>query len=285
MTIPRALVLHGDGINCEAETVRALSEAGAIVKKVMIEDVIQGGVKLDDYQMLMLPGGFSFADNIRAGVIYAVKVRYKRNEAGYRMGDSLRKFVDDGKLIGGICNGFQSLVELGMLPGTEDGSFEKRATLARNDSGQFRDAWVYMRGQADETADWHSDTCIWTRGIKNIEMPIRHGEGKFIPNDEGVMGEMYRNGQVVFKYTDAEGREDAGYPFNPNGSRDNIAGICDRTGRVFGLMPHPEAWLDFTQHPRWTRMRAVYERNGEKMPDRGEGRLIFENAVEYAGNI
>lgn len=258
MRKPRALVLTGYGINCDYETAHAfnLPEVGGEGVRVHLNDLIGAPQMLSEYQILVIPGGFSFGDDIASGKVLAVKLRG-------RLLDSLRAFVDHGRLVLGICNGFQVLVKLGMLPNLE-GRCEQVVTLTFNDSGRFEDRWVYLKVNP-------SSNCVFTSGVDRVYLPVRHGEGKFIPRDASTLATLEDQHAIVMHYTDIDG-ELGGYPWNPNGSVGNIAGICDVTGRVFGLMPHPEAYLYFTNHPRWTR---------ERVPPEGMGVQIFRNAVSY----
>lgn len=261
MAKPKVLVLRTAGTNCDKETAFAFLEAGAIPEFVHINQLKSGERDLRDYQILALPGGFSYGDDIAAGKILA-------NELRYKLADELRLFIDNGKLVIGICNGFQVLVKAGFLPG--NAALEQEATLAINDSAKFEDRWVYLR----ETGYGLRGTgCIWTKGLPEvIYLPVAHGEGKFITRDETVLERLKENAQIVLRYCDRQGKS-SGYPCNPNGSQDDIAGLCDDTGRVLGLMPHPERHSFGWQHPRWCR---------EGLRKEGDGLQIFRNGVEYA---
>jgi phosphoribosylformylglycinamidine synthase len=264
----KAIVLTGYGINCDHETAHALASAGAAAERVHINALIDGGVRLENYRILVFAGGFSWGDDHGAGVIQAV--RLKTN-----LGDQLVEFVDRGGLVLGICNGFQALVNTGLLPGF-DGDYRTRAlALAANDCGNFRDDWVSLRVNPKAP-------CVFTRGIDRIELPVRHGEGKFCADDTTLQRLMAGN-QFVLQYVRPDGQAAGGcFPFNPNGSIHDLAGVCDPTGRVFGLMPHPEAYNHFTNHPDWTRRKEVLKRRGQSIADDiPPGLLIFKNAVEY----
>ena len=257
----KAIVLRTAGTNCDYETAHAFKLAGADVDLVHINQLIRKEKALSSYHILALPGGFSYGDDIAAGKILA-------NELKYRLRESVEEFVADGKLMIGICNGFQVMVKAGLLPGLNGISDIQQTTLYTNDSGKFECRWVYLR-----SAD--GNKCIFTRNIKQIiYLPVAHGEGKFTALDEGIIDMLEANNQVVLKYSDPEGSY-AKYPWNPNGSDRNIAGVCDSTGRIFGLMPHPERYLVKYNHPRWTR---------EKLDEEGDGIVIFRNAVEYVAN-
>jgi phosphoribosylformylglycinamidine synthase subunit PurQ / glutaminase len=258
MRKPRALVLTGYGINTDAETAHAfgLPSVGGEGVRVHLNDLIATPQMLRDYQMLVIPGGFSFGDDIASGKVLAVKLR-----AGVL--EPLRDFVDRGRLVLGICNGFQVLVKLGLLPNI-GGECRQEVTLTFNDSGRFEDRWVYLSVNP-------ASNCVFTMGMDRVYLPVRHGEGKFIPGDPSTLATLEGRHCIVLRYVDEDG-ELAGYPWNPNGSIANIAGVCDVTGRVFGLMPHPEAYQHWTNHPRWTR---------EPVPPEGMGVQIFRNAVAY----
>lgn len=254
-----ALILTGFGINCDRETARAFEMAGAHADRVHLNDLAVAPDRMADYQILAIPGGFSFGDDVASGRILANRLRY-------RLGDPLREFVAAGKLAIGICNGFQVMVKMGLLPLFE-GEFSQEVTLTHNNSSRFDNRWVNLAVDP-------ATTCVWLKGVSTLEVPIRHGEGKFIPRDEATLGRLRTQGQVVLRYAMADGTLAQGqFPANPNGSVDDIAGICDPSGRIFGLMPHPEAFLHRTNHPRWTR---------DVLPEEGAGLQLFKNAVEFA---
>jgi phosphoribosylformylglycinamidine synthase len=185
---------------------------------------------------------------------------------GERLYDQILRFIREGKLILGVCNGFQLMVKSGMLPGF-GGDFEtQRVTITFNDSGRFEDRWVYLRINQKSPS-------VFTRGLEHTYLPVRHGEGKFLPADDGTFQRLKEKGLVVAQYTNLDFRGPTmEYPLNPNGSVEGVAGICDETGRLMGLMPHPEAYTHFTNHPRWTR---------EEFEEEGDGVVFFRNAVEY----
>ena len=269
----RALILTGYGLNCDYETDHSLRLAGADTHKIHINDLIQSastgsGPTLDHYHILVFGGGFSWADDHGAGVVLASKLKFN-------MGEQIEQFIGDGKLIIGICNGFQSIVNLGLLPGFEGQYRERRVALTYNDSGNFIDTWVNLKIDP-------GSPCVFTRGISRIELPVRHGEGKFYAS-EGDIDRLFDKKQVVMQYAHENGDEAGGeWPANPNGSIKDIAGICDPSGRIFGLMPHPEAYHHYTNHPDWTREKEYRARRGEKLEDEeGHGIRIFRNAVDY----
>ena len=267
MTTVHALVITGYGLNCDYETDFALRLAGAEPHRVHINDLIERG-SLDDFHVLVFGGGFSWADDHGAGVLLAAKLRNN-------IGDSMDRFVRQGKLVIGICNGFQSLVNLGLLPGFDHNYGERRVAVTYNDSGNFIDTWVRLTVTA-------ASPCVFTKGFESIELPVRHGEGKFFAAREDIQ-RLDASGQVVMRYAGEDGLPAGGrWPENPNGSLEDIAGICDPTGRIFGLMPHPEAFHHVTNHPEWTRHKASLALDGKGFEtEEGAGVQIFRNAVEF----
>ncbi|QJA06853.1 phosphoribosylformylglycinamidine synthase subunit PurQ [Thermosulfurimonas marina] len=265
---PRALVLSGYGINCERETAHTLRLAGAEAEIVHFSELLYGEKHLRDYHLLCFPGGFLDGDHLGAAQAAAHRLRHARVVgSGERLLDQILEFIEAGKLVIGICNGFQLLVKLGLLPALGGRYGERRVSLTYNDSGRFEDRWVWLRVNPDSP-------CVFTRGLSGLlYFPVRHGEGKFVAQDEDVLRELFRKGQIVLQYAHPQtGRPTQEYPFNPNGSVEAVAGICDPTGRIFGLMPHPEAFNHFTNHPRWTR---------EQLPPETPGLKLFKNAVAY----
>ena len=249
-------VLKAPGTNCDGETIHAFELAGAQAEAVWMEDLKHNPQRLDRYQILAIPGGFTYGDDLGAGRILA-------NELQCRLADALKGFLEKEKLVIGICNGFQVLVKAGILPTGQVGA-KPSATLTDNDSGKFEDRWVYLKPQFN--------VCVWTQGMEDLlELPVAHGEGKFLTADSSVLEQLLGFGQIVFHYSDPGGQE-AGYPWNPNGSVGAIAAICDPTGRLLGLMPHPERHVASTQHPRWTR---------EPRPAEGDGLRVFRNGVQW----
>ncbi len=256
---PTALVLTGYGINCERETAEAFRRAGAAPRLMHLNDLIAAPDTFEQAAIFAVPGGFSFGDDVASGRILANRLRY-------RLGDALRRFVSRGGLVIGICNGFQVLVKMGLLPGGA-GTFTQTVTLTHNDNSRFDNRWVHLAAPAGQR-------CVWLEGIGTLALPIRHGEGKFIARDAATLESLHTSGQVALRYVQPGGAPAGGvWPYNPNGSQDDIAGICDPTGRVFGLMPHPEAYVEHTQHPRWTR---------EDLPEEGAGLAIFRNGIAHA---
>ena len=262
MSKPKALMITGFGINCDYETGYALSMPGVDmeVDACHLNDLVAVPGRLDSAHLLVIPGGFSYGDHIASGRVLA-------NRLKTRVGDAIQKHIDEWKLILGICNGFQVLVKMGLLPGHDPGEedlWKQEATLTRNDSGRFEDRWVYLGVREDNNSPFLD-------GLSKLYLPIRHGEGKLLFRNGGLerVAEM---AQDVLRYCDADGNSTDEYPKNPNGSEGNLAGLCDRTGRIFGMMPHPEAFLHRTNHPTWTRL---------DLPEEGQGVAIFQNAAEY----
>ena len=252
----KVLMLRAPGTNCDFETQVAYEMAGAVVDSALVTELFRGEKRLDDYQVLVIPGGFTYGDDISAGRIFA-------NEIKLRLGEDVRKFVAAGKLVMGVCNGFQVLVKTGILPGI-NGRTAQPVTLTTNDSGKFECRWVYLRVN-------ENSPCVFTRGIKSLYIPVNHGEGKLVA-EPGIAEKL----NVVVQYADEKGDTTAGYPHNPNGSLNNIAGICDDSGRIFALMPHPERFIRWTQHPRWTR---------ETPRETGDGLQVFINAVDWVKSM
>ncbi|HIC92254.1 MAG TPA: phosphoribosylformylglycinamidine synthase subunit PurQ [Syntrophaceae bacterium] len=264
----KCIVLSGNGTNCEMEMAYACKLGGADeVDIVHISELIYGLRRLDSYHFLNLPGGFLDGDDLGAAKAGANRIKYARvKDTSERLYDQLLKFIKQGKLILGICNGFQLMVKAGLLPGFNRDFETQTVTLTYNDSGRFEDRWVCLKINPNSP-------CIFTKGMERVYLPVRHGEGKFIPRDEKILKRLHEDGLVVVQYSDEHFQQPTmTYPLNPNGSVDAIAGICDESGRLFGMMPHPEAYLYYTNHPRWTR---------ERLPEEGEGILFFRNAITY----
>ena len=250
----KAIVLRAAGINCDLETQNALEMAGAQAERIHVNRIIEDKSILDQYQILVIPGGFSYGDDVGAGKILANQIRH-------HIFEQVQKFIEQGKLVLGICNGFQVLVKAGILPFADESG--QPVTVTYNDSNKFEDRWVYL---APET-----DRCVFIEQGRRIYLPIAHGEGKVVTKDTQTLEKLQAGKLVAFKYVDENGSE-GNYPVNPNGSVASIAGLTDTTGRVLGLMPHPERFVRLTQHPHWTRWES---KNG------GDGITIFINAVSY----
>jgi phosphoribosylformylglycinamidine synthase subunit PurQ / glutaminase len=255
MTQAKALILRAAGTNCDLETQHAFELAGATADRLHINSIIKDKSVLDGYQILVFPGGFSYGDDVAAGKILA-------NQIFNHLYEPVQQFIEKGKLILGICNGFQVLLKAGILPGGEL-SKNKLVTITNNDSGKYDDRWVYLEPQ--------SERCVFIQKGMRIYLPIAHAEGKIVTKDAQALEKLKNDGHIAFKYVDANSNE-GNYPVNPNGSIESIAGLTDSTGRVLGLMPHPERFIRPTQHPHWSRL--------ENRPD-GQGMTIFQNAVKY----
>src|SRR5262245_60035895 len=256
MPTPRALILRAPGANCDAEAEFAFTQAGAVAERLHVNRLREQPGLLKQFQVLVVPGGFTYGDDVAAGKILA-------NQLAHFLGDALHRFRDAGKLILGICNGFQVLLKAGLIvPPDEDGPV---ATLAHNAGGRFEDRWVYLKAAPGR--------CPFLTGYDRLHVPIAHGEGNFLCRAPWILRGLEQAGQVVLRYVDADGRPGP-YPVNPNGSQGDVAGICDVTGRVLGLMPHPERHVLPTHHPRWTRLGLARE---------GEGLPLLRNAVGFFG--
>lgn len=263
MNRPKVLVLRTAGTNCDQETVYAWELAGAEPQRVHVRELIDSPSILDRFAILTIPGGFSYGDDISAGKILAMQLIH-------HLADSLRKFVDSGRLVLGICNGFQVLVKAGLLPGfSADGQpspgepAAQSVTLTNNDSARFEARWVHLRSSARPNA--------FLPGERILALPVAHGEGKLVAANDEVRRRLRAGGHIALTYCDAQGQPGP-YPINPNGSEDEIAGLVDATGRILGLMPHPERHVDSRQHPEWTRRGT----------DEADGRIIFQTAVRTA---
>jgi len=279
---PRVVVLHAPGTNRDREAAMACTLAGAHAEIVHLNQLLAGERQLSDYGFLVLPGGFSYGDDLGAGTLWALALRE-------RLGEELRRFVAEGRPVLGICNGFQALVKAGLLPGGNgmvhcrgaesaeaprysprplrlcgETASPRQATLAPNRSAHFECRWVYLRPESNSP-------CLFTRGLRELLLvPVAHGEGNFVPRDLPLLEALRARGQVALTYVDAEGGP-AHYPDNPNGSAGNVAGVCNPAGNVLGLMPHPEDLVFPYQHPRWTRGEAG-----------GLGLALFVNGVRAA---
>lgn len=282
---PRVCVLKADGTNCERETAAAFQRVGGDAEIVHINSLIAGHnpitqteTSLDNYHVLAIPGGFSFGDYVGSGKILAYILQKE-------LGESVQRFINDGKLVIGICNGFQVLVKSGFLP-MNTGKREQTATLTYNDTRRYEDRWVKLVSMAE-------NPCVWTSGIDSIDLPVAHGEGKFVA-PESTIDELLRRKLVVFQYADAHGVPTPDFPSNPNGSTCAIAGVCDSTGRIFGLMPHPERYNNAANHPHAALQRVLAKQYVDKsdasIADRASragtfeaaGMRIFQNGIEYA---
>lgn len=258
MRKPHALIFGGLGINCEKEMAHACTIAGATATVIPIQAFLKGMVTLNEYQLLCFPGGFSFADELGAGKVLANRLMHVHSE----LKEKLVQFVDNGNAILGICNGFQLLVKLGLLPGKPG---DQSVSLAHNDSSRFENRWVHHLVEAP-----HS---IFLKDLKSLYLPVRHGEGKLI-------GEWNQD-FIALKYATEAGAPAHYFPANPNGSAHATAGLVDHTGRVLGMMAHPEAALYFTHDPRWPHEKQLRNRQGRALPVHADGYALFQNAIDY----
>ena len=261
-----ALVPTGHGINCENETRRALELAGFdSIDLVHLNFLARGDVDPAGYNIIVFPGGFLDGDDLGAAQACANRIRHSRVNGGLLI-DRLMEFIHRGGLLLGICNGFQLLTKLGLLPAIEGNYGRRDVTLTANDCGRFEDRWVHL------VAD-PASPCVFTTGIRKLYLPVRHGEGKIIGKTPETGRSLVESHQAVLRYCFADSDEPAmTYPENPNGSELAIAGLCAITGRGFGLMPHPECFVHRINHPRWTR---------EELPEEGAGLAIFKNAIAF----
>lgn len=255
MATPHALILRAPGTNCDHEVQTAFELVGGSATRLHLNALRENPKLLRDYQILVLPGGFSYGDDVGAGKVQALYLQHF-------LSDAMRKFRDQEKLILGICNGFQVMLKAGLLMPIDEEE-GPAATLANNDSGHYEDRWIHLEAIPGK--------CPFLKGVERLHLPVGHGEGKFVCRKEWIAKGLEQAGQVVLRYVDGNGQR-GGYPVNPNGAQDDIAGICDVTGRAMGLMPHPDRHLFPTQHPQWTRHGLKAE---------GDGLAIFRNAVEF----
>ncbi|MDO8628716.1 MAG: phosphoribosylformylglycinamidine synthase subunit PurQ [Nanoarchaeota archaeon] len=263
MATPTFLIMSGYGINCETETQYAFEQAGGKADIVHINDLIDKRKKLSDYQGIAFPGGFSFGDDTGSGKAFANRIRR------YLMED-LQRFLEEDHLTIGICNGFQIMTALGIVPAFQEDR-RPQVALTHNNSARYVARWVDVQ---------FGGLTPWTENIGTIPLPIAHGEGKFYA-PEDLLERLSTGHMIAANYVQGEICEHFDYPANPNGSLRNIAGITDITGKVLGMMPHPERALEFTNLPHWTWLKARLERSKEPLPTRGPGRKIFENGVRY----
>lgn len=252
MSRPRILVLRAPGTNCDVETAHAFELAGGQSEVLHLNRLLENPALASAFQVLCIPGGFSYGDDVAAGRIFANQIRH-------HLQDVLQEFRESGKLLLGICNGFQVLIKSGLLD--SDDTSGPAASLTWNDSGCFLDRWVGLQSDGSN--------CVFLAGVDRMHLPIAHAEGKFVVRDDESLRRFDQNGQLVLRYAAIPGSV---APYNPNGAISDVAGMCDNSGRVFGLMPHPERFVDFTQHPQWTRLTSRSE---------GDGLPVFRNAVRY----
>lgn len=264
MAKPNVLVLTGYGINCDEETKFAFEKAGAKAHIIHINDLINSHKKLSNYQILAFPGGFSYGDDTGSGNAFANRIKN-------HLWKDIKKFVDKDNLVIGICNGFQVMVNLGLLPATNRQYGIRQVALTHNDSARYNDRWVDLQFEGDSP---------WTKGIKKFSVPIAHGEGKFYATPN-ILKELDKKRLVAARYVKGEICSYQNLEANPNGSLNNIAAITDESRRLIGMMPHPERAIDFTHLPNWTLIKEQYKREGKELPIDCPGIKIFQNAVQY----
>ncbi|MDD3861782.1 MAG: phosphoribosylformylglycinamidine synthase I [Candidatus Gracilibacteria bacterium] len=263
---PKALIITGYGINCEEETAKVFEIEGAKAEIIHINDLIENPKKIEEFQIMAFPGGFSYGDDTGSGNAMANKIKNNLNE-------EFLNFARQDKLIIGICNGFQMLANLGIVPALNDNYGKRTVALMHNSQARYECGWVHLKRT--------SDKCIWTRGIEIIHLPIAHGEGNFY-TDEETLNQIKSGDQIAWKYVKEDGSPaNNEFPFNPNGAIEDIAGICDPSGRILGMMPHPERFNCFVNEDGWTLEKEKLIREGNQLPKEGKGLKLFKNAVEY----
>lgn len=250
MEKPRCLIVRTAGTNCDMELAHAFELAGASTQKLHINQLIAQPELIEQFQLIGFPGGFSYGDDIAAGRIMANRLRHK-------LMDQLLAAADRGVPMIGICNGFQIMSKLGLLP--DPHASKQTATLADNNSGRFTTKWVKMMVPQDTC-------CVWTKGLTELELPIAHAEGRFVPESDEALARWKDKGQIAIEYASGD---------NPNGSTANIAGVCDASGLIMGLMPHPERWIHITNHPQWQRQSAQWKTQTPA------GLQMFQNVVAH----
>jgi phosphoribosylformylglycinamidine synthase subunit PurQ / glutaminase len=261
------LIITGYGLNCEDESRYAWELAGARPEMIHFSDLLSQPARLSDFAAMMFIGGFAYGDHMTSGHVFALRAKH-------RLSGELAKFIREGKLILGACNGFQIMVKLGLLPGLDNDYFTQTVSIIQNDCGAFQDRWVRLRFES-------ASPCVFTRGLDFVDLPVRHGEGKVFTLDKKLLQRLESSGCVPCRYSDPRtGAATQEFPYNPNGALNAIAGLCDPTGRVFGLMPHPEAYLYPENHPQWDlqKLRGT-------LPAQGMGLSFFSNAVAHLRNI
>jgi phosphoribosylformylglycinamidine synthase len=267
----KAIVITGNGTNCEREVATACELAGAECDIVHIAELLAGRTSLDGYHFLNLAGGFLDGDDLGSAKAGANRLKSAAvRDSEDSLADQVQRFIADGKLVMGVCNGFQLMTKMGLLPAVNGDYRTQTATLTFNDGGRFEDRWCYLKVD-------RNSPCVFTRGLEGVYLPVRHGEGKFVVENDELLRQIEAKHLAAVKYCDSYYNAPVmEYPLNPNGSVAAIAGVCDETGRLFGLMPHPEAYTHRTHHPRWTRETDL--------PEEGMGLWLYQNAVEYIRN-
>jgi len=266
MAKPNALILSGYGLNCEEESAHALEHCGAQSKIIHINDLIEKPQHLDEFEILLVPGGFSYGDDTGSGNAYARKL------ANHLM-EPLQQFIKRDTLTLGICNGCQILARLGLVPGLDLAAKGHEIGVVYNANNRYQCRWVHL-----ETSNDHS---VWLKGIKQMYIPVAHGEGNMVMRAD-TLAHLQKEGLIAQRYITPQGKPAKGiFPHNPNGSIDDIAAVSDATGRILAMMPHPERGMFFTQREDWPRLKEQYRRNGTALPIESDGMAIFHNAVRY----
>ena len=269
----KSLVITGFGINCEEEMAAAYQLAGASAVIVHLNEILLGKLSIHDYDILNFPGGFSFGDDLASGKVVANKIKFKKLPSGKVLLDEIKDFLEAGKFILGVCNGFQMLVRMGLLPNTNQ-QFEQEATLSNNNSAKFEDRWVYCKvNNASKTP--------FLQDIDVIALPARHGEGKLIFMDDAMRATVQKNNLNCLSYCTEDGEITSDSPANPNGADMNCAGLISPSGQVLGLMPHPEAYLSLYNNPNWGQIK----RHTPDINESGEGLKIFKNIVNHIDGL
>ena len=265
----KALVLTGYGTNCEQESAHAARQSGADEADIAyFSDISSGHVRMENYNFLIFPGGFLDGDDLGSAQAAALRWRFAKTGNNEPVINQLRAFFEAGGIILGICNGFQLLVKLGLLPAIGGKYFERQVSLSHNDSARYEDRWVTLKANP-------ASPCVFTRGVDTLYIPVRHGEGKIVPQDQATLDALEAANLVALRYIDpASGQPTMEYPLNPNGAANAIAGLTDPSGRILGLMPHPEAFNHPCNHPAWTR--------GETAP---LGLALLESGVRYLKDL
>lgn len=264
MVKPKVIILAGYGLNCEEETKYAFELAGAQGDIVHINDLIDGRYNLKNYQILAIPGGFAYGDDTGSGNAFANKLKN-------HLWEPLQEFVNKERLVIGICNGFQILANMGLVPAIDNQYGKREIALTHNDSARYTVRWVDLSIENDSP---------WLKNISQISLPIAHGEGKFYA-DKKILDRLKKRKLIALQYIKGEICRYQSLPYNPSGSLDDIAAITDESGRILGLMPHPERAIFFTQLPHWPYLKEKLQRGGKKIPEEGPGLQIFKNAISY----
>ncbi|MDY6915622.1 MAG: phosphoribosylformylglycinamidine synthase subunit PurQ [Candidatus Cloacimonadota bacterium] len=269
MKVVKAIIITGFGINCEEEMAAAYKLAGAEANIVHLNEIFAGNVNIHEYDILNFPGGFSYGDDLGSGKVLANKMKYRKLRNGRTFLSEINSFVNSNKFILGICNGFQFLVKMGLLPNIYEKN-QQEVTLTRNNSAKFEDRWVYLKANPKSKTPF-------LKGIDTIFLPVRHGEGKLITKNGKLRTAIKQKNLNCLSYCDEQGNISSQYPENPNGSEMDCAGLTDKTGNILGMMPHPEAFLSLYNHPDWHRLKRM----NSNISEEGDGLELFKNIVQH----